>query len=489
MASPALDLTFLNELYEEIDRHPPAIEARKILTQHCYEAGWTDTARDTLRELRVFDPTALEEEPWTRTLLQPPEEKEAKKPAASSLLSPAVLEVQKLELVEGYRDLRSRAKKMLNESRLLGSLDSSPASTSNPELKARFEAHDSDLKPLVNGRVSSVLKSRQPGPARGIARQMEERPENAVDIANSDLEDVARWLRSHNSVSSAGDNDEIREALAKRTQALSAALPDTLKKHASTAMMHIEHEVIRRKYHSEETMYGDLVADIPRAHFLVTEDGYAWDMEELAQAIKSNGGIMRNPLNKLMFTADDVRSIVQHHLGRDLAALQVEQSRLFNGIRAKTIDELDRMAKVFHEDMSEDQLKSREILETFIAYVATLPDAEQEALDKLRVPAFDSHTGRPLPFGVWFHGCGTSLVHSISYDSSVLTFGEGMAFDTSVGEAVRDAQGNKVCLRQSPAVFLTANFIVKHHTNIIVAMLSQMCRPTDTGTLKHPFCP
>ncbi|KAE8441270.1 hypothetical protein EG329_005571 [Mollisiaceae sp. DMI_Dod_QoI] len=419
MATSTPDLTLLNELYEEIERNPPALEARKLLAQQCYQAGWIDAARDALRELRAFDPTALGDEPWAKTLLDPP----AKKPPPKKLIkavpktpsSPEELEAQKLELIKGYEELRLRAKKMLHENRLLQDLASFSASSPDSESISRFEAHDHDLNALVNGRVHSVLRMRQPAPARGVAREMEQSPEKAVDIAASDLEDVVRWLRSHSS-SVSGDKDAIREALVKRTQTLSAALPDALKKHASTALMHIEHEVLRRKYNCEETMYGDPVADIPRARFLVTDDNYPWDMEELAAAIKSNGGVMRNPLTKQLFTTADVRTIVQHPLGQCLAALQIEQSKLSEGIRAKTIDELDQMAKVLLADMSEDQMKSREILDAFMAYATTLPDSEQVALDKLRVPAIDTHTGIP--------------------------------FDTSVGEAVRDAQGNKLCFHK-----------------------------------------
>lgn len=52
-----------------------------------------------------------------------------------------------------------------------------------------------------------------------------------------------------------------------------------------------------------------------------------------------------------------------------------------------------------------------------MAYMATLPMAEQTALDKLRVPATDSHTGQK--------------------------------FDTSIGESVRDAQGNRICFHKT----------------------------------------
>ncbi|KAF8862599.1 hypothetical protein BDZ45DRAFT_799087 [Acephala macrosclerotiorum] len=411
MAVSTPDLTLFNELYEEIENNPPALEARKLLTRQCYEAGWVDAARDALQELRAFDASALEDEPWAKTLLEPPAKKaipkKPKKPIPKPPSSPAELEAQKLELTKGYEELRSRARKMLQESHLLRDLAKSTAS------KSRFEVHDQDLQALINGRVHSVLRVRQPVPARGVARQMEQCPERAVDIAVSDLESVAKWLRSHGS----GNDDAVREALVKRTQTLTTALPDTMKTLASTAFMHVEHEVLRRKYICEETMYGDPVSDIPRGHFLVTEDGHPWDMEELVAAIKSNGGVMRNPLSKQMFTIGDVRAIVQHPLGKCLAALQIEQSKLSRGIRTKTIDELENMAKVLLADMSEDQTKSRDVLDTFLAYVATLPETEQVALDKLRVPAVDSHTGIP--------------------------------FDTSVGEAVRDAQGNKLCFHKA----------------------------------------
>ncbi len=60
---------------------------------------------------------------------------------------------------------------------------------------------------------------------------------------------------------------------------MSAILSEATKNDASRAFVHTEHELLRRKYHCDETMYGDPVANIPRARFLATEDGYPWDME------------------------------------------------------------------------------------------------------------------------------------------------------------------------------------------------------------------
>jgi hypothetical protein len=53
---PAIDMTFLNELYEEIETNPPALEARKLLIQQCMEAGWVDAARDATRDLLSISP-------------------------------------------------------------------------------------------------------------------------------------------------------------------------------------------------------------------------------------------------------------------------------------------------------------------------------------------------------------------------------------------------------------------------------------------------
>ena len=183
------------------------------------------------------------------------------------------------------------------------------------------------------------------------------------------------------------------------------------------ALMHVEHELLHRTYVNDETMLGDELSSISRQHFWVSEDGYAWDMDELVNAISSNSGVMRNPLSKQMFTVADVRAIVGHPIGKRLAAMQVEQKKLSRGIRAETIKELEKLAKVLKEDMSEDQIPSRLAVEAFAAYVATLPGDEQKALDGLKVPAKDTHTG--------------------------------MEFDTTIGEAVRDAQGNRVCFHKT----------------------------------------
>ncbi|KAM0794146.1 hypothetical protein BDR22DRAFT_815672 [Usnea florida] len=181
--------------------------------------------------------------------------------------------------------------------------------------------------------------------------------------------------------------------------------------------MHAEHEILCKKYTNDETMYGDAVVDIPRERFWASEDGYAWDMDELAQAITSGGGVMRNPLSKELFTPTDVRAIMRHPEGKRLQALRVNQSQLKKGVRPTTVEKMAKLAKVLDEDTTEDQLPSRRSVEEFLSYVATLPGDEQKAIDELKVPAKDSHTG--------------------------------ISFDIAIGDAVRDAQGNRVCFHKT----------------------------------------
>ncbi|KAF2837826.1 hypothetical protein M501DRAFT_1006362 [Patellaria atrata CBS 101060] len=181
--------------------------------------------------------------------------------------------------------------------------------------------------------------------------------------------------------------------------------------------MHVEHEILERPYVNDETMLGDQVSDIPRSNFWASEDGYAWDMEELAAALSANGGVMRNPLSRELFSPEDVRSIVQHPLGGHLGALQVQQAELVKGLRQSTIERLSQLSKLLLEDQSLDSIPSRRGIDEFLNYLASLPASEQKAVDMLRVPARDSHTGQ--------------------------------AYDWSIGDALRDGQANKVCLHKT----------------------------------------
>lgn len=263
--------------------------------------------------------------------------------------------------------------------------------------------------------------------AEGIEGASRKSTSKATDEAVDDLANlVARERPSKNRKLSDQDEEKIRKALLKRTAALKAYLLSDLGSTVDAAFMHIEHEILKRKYLNTETMYGDELSEIPRATFFVSEDGYAWDMEELAQAITSNGGIMRNPLSKEMFNPADVRFIVHHPLGKGLAAMQLDQSRLRRGVREKTIKMLERLSDILLHEEDGDFVESRGAVEEFMAYLATLPDAEQKAIDRLRVPAVDSHTGIP--------------------------------FDLSIGEAVKDALAGTLCFHKTGDLILQATW-------------------------------
>jgi hypothetical protein len=427
------DLSLISELLETIESSPPSIEARKLLVEHYMSCGWLDAARDSVSELLKIDRNDADAKLLQQTLSQeqkaaPAPAKPARKEVPRKYTIPDA-EIRDLnegqsQLSKGYKALFSKAKMLHWEMNVLRDLFQQRHKTdpsSNAQFDSTFESHYGAVEALAEGRLGgpSQKVASKPGGARTVAREMEQNPTRALDIAIQDLTDMADWLRSAKRPPQAAgeiDNDAIREALVKRTTAVTSALPPDLQPVALSAQMHIEHEVLQRTYVCSETMYGDPVSDIPRERFWVSEDGYPWDMEELAQAITSNGGVMRNPLSRQLFTPSDVKAIVSHPLGKPLAALQLAQSELSRGVRPKTIAQLASMSAILLNDDSADQMASRHVIDEFLAYVATLPDAEQKALDGLRVPARDSHTGQ--------------------------------AFDSTIGEAVRDAQGNRVCIHK-----------------------------------------
>ena len=411
-------MDLIGDLYDAIEKHPPAIEARQLLIQQFLELGWIDAAVDASRELLKLDPYDKEAQAClldhgdsvpvrasiSDDVTHPPA------PSPTNSISPSDLESAKLDLFKSHEALRARAKILQREARLLRNLEQQKS------LSARCGKHIPDLTAIVDGHISTLFRVHPPSSARAVARAMEAQPDQALNVACTDLADMVRWLRSSTCQSHVMDNDAVREALAKRVTVLSTALSSELQPIACSALMHIEHEVLQRRYVCDETMYGEPIADIPRLHFWVSEDGYAWDMEELAQALKANGGAMRNPLSRQLFTPKDISAIVQHPLGKGLAAMQLEQSQMFKGVRPSTAEQLEKLATALLADMSDDQIASRKAVDGFLAYMATLPQTEQRALNELRVPAKDTHTGQ--------------------------------VFDTSIGDAVRDAQGNRVCFHK-----------------------------------------
>lgn len=442
-SSSQVDTSLITDLCEMIERDPSSVETRKMLAS-AYEAyGWTDAAADEYTNILAIEPgdpfatswlllhangdkpetspktndekvvqpskraptgerpgvfTSKLQDFWngmTKTQKPSPQSQKNEKPNAALQ-----------DLGKGYQELMSDARNLLQNVTLCQSMF--------PGLS--LDGDMADLKAISKGRLRTVVKIQNPPSARALAAKIKASDHSAVDTIFDDLDSTARWLRAQDD---ALDNDKIREALRKRTQAIKAALPVATSSTADQAFMHIEHELLSKKYQNEgnETMLGDEISDIPRSNFWVSDDGFAWDMSELAGALKANSGVMRNPLSKQMFTADDVRAIVRHPLGKNLAALQLEQKQLTNGVRPETITRLAQMAGVLLEDQSADATVSREAVDGFLSFLATLPDKEQNAIRVLRVPATDSHTGRP--------------------------------FDVTIGDAVADAKANRQCFHKT----------------------------------------
>ncbi len=421
------NLSLIGELLETIERFPPGIEARKLLVDHYMSCGWLDAAQESVSELLSINPDDHDAQLLQKILSQPKTAPSPAKIPRQSMSREYVAEIRDMnegrsQLSKGYKALFSKAKMVHWEMKILRDLVQSShiVERSTVEFESTFETNNSVVEALAEGRLRDSQRAEsKPGTARRVAREMQQNPTRALDIAFQDLTNMADWLRATKGQPKAAeaiDKDAIREALVRRTKALTSALPRQLQTVVETAQMHFEHEILNRTYVCSETMYGDPVSEIPRERFWVSEDGYPWDMEELAQAITSNGGVMRNPLSRQLFTPGDVKAIVQHPLGKPLAALQLAQDKLYKGVRPQTIDQLACMSSILLEDNSEDQMASRHVIDEFLAYVATLPEAEQKALDGLRVPARDSLTQQP--------------------------------FDSTIGEAVRDAQGNRVCIHK-----------------------------------------
>ncbi|KAF2728194.1 hypothetical protein EJ04DRAFT_449821 [Polyplosphaeria fusca] len=449
------DMALIGELLEEISRNPPAIGARKLLTEHYISIGWLDAARENVAELKPLAPADQDVAAFEETLMKKPEPPapapqssqatpavskpvpapaRARKPAHAPVKLSGNLDSTRQELSQGYTSLRQKARGLLADLLHLQQLQKKnglPTSKNTSRVQAVVEGRPAD----------STTKATPPGSARSIARMIQAEASRsvrngnqmAIELTIGDLEDTMQWIREPHGRPSGADDDAVRDALVKRVRALETALPDELKPYPEIALMHVQHENFPDKtYVNDETMVMcEPVKDIPRENFWVTEDNYAWDMEELVNSISSNGGVMRNPLSRVMFTPKDIRGIVSHPLGKPLAALQVQQHEMSKGVRQATIDHMEKLGKILLDDQTSDQLPSRHAIDEFMAYIATLPELEQKAIDGLKCPAKDTHTGQ--------------------------------SYDTSIGEAVRDAKGNRVCFHktgdfiQQAAVYLRQN--------------------------------
>lgn len=394
-------MVLIGELMEEMSRRPPAIAARKLLVEHYISIGWVEAALDNAKELRTLAPrdfdvarflSLLEKKPEppapeTKTLPPAPKhfkgqtiddglvwdvksgrykkksaitkEKE-KKPVLAGPPIGDNLDAARQDLITGYQDLRTRAGSILTDLLHLQAL----------QKKANIlpSRNTAKIQRIVDGQPTVSAQLCTP---RTTARSMRDNPNEALNIVIADLEDAIKWHKKTVGHTADTDTDKVRDAVVKRKAALEAALPDDLKIHCEVALLHMEHEQLGRNYVNTETMYGDEVKDIPRSSFFVTEDNYAWDMEELVAAIKAASGVLRNPLSKQMFTPRDVKGIFMHPLAKPLAALAVEQKEMSKGVRPETITRMEKLSSILLEDQSADTLPSRHAVDEFLAYVAT----------------------------------------------------------------------------------------------------------------------
>jgi hypothetical protein len=239
---------------------------------------------------------------------------------------------------------------------------------------------------------------------------LEADPDDAREIMADDFQEVAEWARS---LVPAPDDDGLRARLLRRKKMLAAALGPRFEGKIDTALTSAERQIFRRSFENSETMLGDPVSDIPRANFFVSEDNFAWDMEELVQALQAQGGVMRNPLSRHMFSVDDIGKICGHPLGRCLRPLRQAQDRLRRGFHPTTVAHVAGLGDVMLRDQTENIGPTRRAIDEFNAYVATLPPDEQEAVQSLKIPATDQYTGQP--------------------------------YDLTIGDSVRDVVANVVC--------------------------------------------
>jgi hypothetical protein len=387
------DMMLIGELIESISRHPPAIVARKLLVEHYIAVGWLEAAVDNAKELKTLVPGDEDVVRFLQVLEKKPDppapEREVlqkKLPVQTvpvyerlqryrKVTAPKVVEKKtevldvsvdddldgaRQDLVKGYQALRMKACFIFADLMHLQALQKK-AGVPQSRNTARIQG-------ILSGQRS--LPQQLPSP-RETTRTIRDSPKDATDIAIADFEDTMRRVKESHDQSLNTNADAIRDALVKRKAALELLLPEELKIHCEHALMHIEHENLDRKYANTETMYGDEIKDIPRANFYVTEDNYAWDLEELVAAIKANSGILRNPLSKQMFTPKDVKGIYMHPLAKPLAALAVEQNELSKGVRSDSIEHMERLSKVLLEDQSADTIPSRHAVDEFLAYIAT----------------------------------------------------------------------------------------------------------------------
>ncbi|KUJ12162.1 uncharacterized protein LY89DRAFT_688623 [Mollisia scopiformis] len=418
----AAESDILDELYAALDGDPKSVYLHERLLEVWAELGDKDMTTGFATTLQRLDPKneiaaqylGQKSKSKTKHVSNQPNPKTSKasRPwthpdfAESSNSQPIKnLSAQEKDLSDGYTILKLEAQMLQVElAAVLSHLSTSDSD--DQEVLPTLQA-------ISEGRVGSVVPMEQPMSVRSRAREIAESPSEASSLIIEDFEAIIRWAACQDPPLLP---DAIRERLVKRKTLLEAAIPDSMTKDTTAALRHIERAYLEKTYVNSETMLGDDISEIPKENFFVSEDNYAWDMDELAQAITANDGVMRNPLSKQLFTESDIKQILAHPLGQRLKPMQLKQSQLKKGIRPSTIQWVSKVGKIMLEDQSVDIAPSRKVMDEFLAYVATLPKAEQETIKSLKIPGVDSTSKQP--------------------------------FDYTIGESIRDAVANTTCLHK-----------------------------------------
>ena len=321
--------------------------------------------------------------------------------------TPAGGDTEEQQIIDGYAALKSAAAVLDAEMKALN-----PFTPEDATLDQLIE----ELRAIRDGNTAAIVGCPRPRAVTEVARNIQ--AARATNIAPAqlivqDLEDLISWAATKDF-----DNDKIRDMVVKRKTMLEAVLPEAMAKDMTEAMTLIERKTLRRQYVNSDTMLGDKIEDIPQENFLVTEDNYAWDMSELQLALSTNSGVMRNPLSREMFSEADIRKILAHPLGQSLRPLQLAQDQLKRGVRPTTIERVARLGATMLADDSLDAAPSRLAMDEFLAYVATLPEVEQNTIKSLKIAARDSTSRQP--------------------------------FDYTIAQAVQDAKSNMTCFHKVP---------------------------------------
>jgi hypothetical protein len=354
------DFTLLNELWQMIEHDPTSTYPRKLLIEQLMHYGWIDAAVDASEELLKISPYDQEAKDFVlnnkREVVKPsPVTKQRSQ--TKKVLVPNSSEERKMleeQFAEELLALRQEVEDLAH------SMQDAASYAKTQGLSTVTQGEIDYVTGLQNGELQGIVQASVKS-ARDTAQAMKDQTDyfKVLDIAVQDLEATLDRLKQ---TTKSNNDDSLRELLAKRVRILVSSVSTEQQAFPPLALMHIEHEKLNKKYVNDETMLGDTIAEIPRYEFWVSEDGYAWSMEELVSAVKANGGVMRNPLSKDMFSPEDIKMVLFHPDGKALGALQLEQSQLSHGVRLATIQHLESLAKVLLADDADDQFESRKAI-------------------------------------------------------------------------------------------------------------------------------